>query len=202
VRPEAGARCGARPGAAALSAMRWLPPCAAAAALFFAGIAAHASEATLLADRAGFLIGHAQRCGVADARLERSATFVEKLIAAYAVDRDDRVAAKDRFAKRLLASALAELLGDPTPSCAVVRSQLALFERHRLVASAGRRNAGGAMAHATRSQPPAQGRKAAASAARPAQRAPTASAAPAADRRTAVALKRTARQLRRQSPSI
>jgi hypothetical protein len=169
--------------------MRRLPACAAAAALLFSATAAHASEATLLADRAGFLVGHAQRCGVADARLERSAAFVEKLIAAYASDQDDRDAAETRFAKRLLASAFAELLGDPVPSCAAVRSQLALFERHRPTAHVRRRNAGNAMAHDARSKPPARNGRAAAS------------AAPAADRRAALAFKRTAQQPRRRPPS-
>ena len=44
--------------------------CAAAAALMLSTVVSQASEATLLADRAGFLLGHAHRCGIEDARLQ------------------------------------------------------------------------------------------------------------------------------------
>ena len=92
---------------------------------------AKASEAVTVADRAGFLIGHAQRCGVAEARLEQSAKRMDAVIAAFASDDGDRDAAQARFAESIAAGALAQLLGDKLPSCATVRTALAQFERHR-----------------------------------------------------------------------
>jgi len=104
----------------------------AAGALLLGTMAAYASDATALADRAGFLIGHAHRCGVADMRLEQQKPALDALIAAYASDDDDREAARAQFEERVLASTLAGVLGDALPSCAVVRAQLAQFEQHRL----------------------------------------------------------------------
>jgi hypothetical protein len=111
-----------------------LLPIAAAVAMLAAASAAHASDATTLADRAGFLVGHALRCGVAEARLKHSATLVGDLIGAYALDRDDRKAAQSAFTERVVASVSAKMLGEPLPSCATVRTQLARFEQHRQIA--------------------------------------------------------------------
>lgn len=108
----------------------------ATAALMFGTVAAQASEATLLADRAGFLLGHAHRCGIADTRLRRSEGVIGDAIAAFALDDEDKETAKTRFAERLLASALAELLGDPLPSCGTVGAELTRFERNRRPAMA------------------------------------------------------------------
>jgi hypothetical protein len=93
--------------------------------------AAQASEATDVADRAGFLVGHAHRCGVAEARLERSRARIERVIAAFARDGDDKDAAEARLAQQILTGALGELLGPPLPACALVRSALTRFEAHR-----------------------------------------------------------------------
>jgi len=98
--------------------------CAATAALMFGTVAAQASEATLLADRAGFLLGHARRCGIEDARLRRSEGVIDEAIAAFALDDEDKETAKSGFAERVLASALAKLLGDPVPSCRAVGAEL------------------------------------------------------------------------------
>ena len=106
-------------------------------ALILAATAAQASEATTVADRAGFLVGHAQRCGVAEARLERSTKRISAVIAAFADDDQDREAAETRFGDSMIAAAFAKLLGDPLPSCATVRSTLAQFERHRQPAKEG-----------------------------------------------------------------
>jgi hypothetical protein len=40
-----------------------------------------------------------------------------------------------RFDENVLAGALADLLGDPMPSCDAVRSQLAVLEQHRQAAA-------------------------------------------------------------------
>jgi hypothetical protein len=102
----------------------------AAAVLMLGTMAARASEATLLGDRAGFLLGHAHRCGVADARLQPLEPVIGGAMAAFASDEDDNQAADNRFAERFLASALARFLGDLLPSCTVIRSQLARLEQH------------------------------------------------------------------------
>jgi hypothetical protein len=92
---------------------------------------AAAGEAAAVAERAGFLLGHAHRCGVGAHRLARSAQLVTALIGAFAADEDDERAARDRFASRLLAGALAEPLAGRLASCPAVRTQLAILERHR-----------------------------------------------------------------------
>jgi hypothetical protein len=107
-----------------------------AVAMLGGAAAAHASDATTLADRAGFLVGHALRCGVAEARLKRSATLIGELIGAFALDGDDRSAAQSAFMHRVVSSASAKTSGDPLPSCASVRTQFARFEEHRQVAVA------------------------------------------------------------------
>jgi hypothetical protein len=105
--------------------------------LMLAATAAQSSEALTVADRAGFLIGHAQRCGVAEDRLERSAKRMNAVIAAFSADDADRDAAQAQFAQSIAAAALAEVLSDKLPSCATVRSTLAQFERHRQAAQQG-----------------------------------------------------------------
>lgn len=132
--PAAGEVAGARRVAAAaltLPAMVAKLVCGVLGALVLAATAAQATEAMTVADRAGFLIGHAQRCGVAEDRLEHSAKRIGTVIAAFASDAGDREAAQARFAEGIAAAALAQLLGDKLPSCAIVRSTLAQFEGHR-----------------------------------------------------------------------
>jgi hypothetical protein len=89
------------------------------------------SEATVIADRAGFFLGHAHRCGINDNRLQRSELRLRELIAAFSSDDEDQKTAQSQFAARAVASALAQSRGDPTPSCIAVRTQLAQFEQHR-----------------------------------------------------------------------
>ncbi|HTT79499.1 MAG TPA: hypothetical protein VMF86_07460 [Stellaceae bacterium] len=105
---------------------------AAAAAMLFGAVAAQATDATTIADRAGFLLGHAHRCGVPDARLQRSAALIDRLLAAYSIDADDLRSARSEFAEHIVSGAMARLLGDPLPACAIVRAQLSRLERHRL----------------------------------------------------------------------
>ena len=75
------------------------------------------SEATVIADRAGFLLGHAHRCGVNDKRLQRSEARLRELIAAFSSDDEDQKTGQSQFVARAIASALAQFRGDPTPSC-------------------------------------------------------------------------------------
>jgi hypothetical protein len=180
------------------------PALGALAALLLGAAAAQASEATTVADRAGFLLGHAQRCGVAEDRLERAAAYSKELIAAFAVDDDDRQAAQTEFAERVLASALAAALGDPLPSCGVVKARLAELERHRQLAASQSGNGERSMADNGRSDegPPRAERREAAKAAKPARRVTTKPEALTAEQRTQLALKRAARQMRGRPPSI
>lgn len=103
-----------------------------AAIMLLAAGSARASDATMLAGRAGFLVGHALRCGVAERHLQRPATLISRLIDAYALDHDDRSAAQSAFAEQVATSVSAKILGDPLPSCATVRAQLERLEQHRL----------------------------------------------------------------------
>jgi hypothetical protein len=109
---------------------------AAAAALLLGAVSAEGSEATLLGDRAGFLFGHAHRCGVQDADLERLGPVIRGAISTFAVDDEDKRAAASAFGERFLASALGQELQDPLPSCAIVLSQFARLEQHRISALA------------------------------------------------------------------
>jgi hypothetical protein len=105
---------------------------AAAAALLGGIAAAQAGDATTLADRGGFLLGQALRCGASDVRLQPSAALIGKLIDAYSLDGDDRVAAQAELVERIVAGAQAKTAGDPLPACTAVLGQLASFEQHRL----------------------------------------------------------------------
>ncbi len=169
--------------------------------------AAPASDATTLASRAGFLVGHAHRCGVAEHRLRRSAVLIKEVIAAFSLDDEDRKAGQTRFDEHVLASALADLLGDPMPSCDAVRSQLALLEQHRRAAPPHPGNLReGQMARDTHSDSarsdstPAQPRSSAV--AKPAKPAPAPGEALTAERRADLEIRRAAQQSRGKPPSI
>lgn len=164
---------------------------------------AAAGEAALLADRAGFLVGHGYRCGVAEARLQQSTTAFAQLIAAYASDDDDRTTAQQRFGERLLAAALAELLRDPLPSCAVVREKLAEFDRHRAIMAGAGRQSEGQMVTGNRT-PGSATKHAEGTAKKPvaARPATTKREDLTADRRAALETRRVARQTRGKPPSI
>src|SRR5512142_628492 len=89
--------------------------CCATALLLAAG-AAHAGEASRVAERGGFLVGHAYRCGVAAERLDPSTQLVGQLVAALSGDGDEREAADEKFLGAVLVSVLAKDIGDPLPS--------------------------------------------------------------------------------------
>ena len=185
--------------------MAWKLALCAAGMLWLGTVAAEASEATVVADRAGFLIGHAQRCGVDEARLERVAAFGKELIGAFSRDDDEKVAAQTQFAERILASGLAKLIGDPLPSCAAVRSQLARLEQHRRLMTAAPANQGvGQMANDNRpaGKPARSARDAVAKPAVAAKPATTAREELTTEQRAALELRRTAQQQRGRPPSI
>jgi hypothetical protein len=175
----------------------------AAGALMLGAVAARASDATTLAGRAGFLVGHAHRCGVAQDRLERSAALVKDVISAFSLDDEDRKDAQERFDERVLAGALADLLDDIVPSCGAVRSQLALLEQHRRavpphpgtqretqMARANRVDSAPAQLASPRGQP-----------AKSAKPASTQRQDPTPERRAGLELRRAAQQVRGEPPA-
>ena len=104
---------------------------AAAAALLFVSNAAPAAESTSLAVKAGFLLGHAQRCGVAAERVDRVADVIQKLMAATAEDAQEQETAGHRFALIFLATAYADKDGGtPIPECPIVVKQFERLEHH------------------------------------------------------------------------
>ena len=106
-----------------------------AAALLLAASPTLAGEASQLAERGGFLLGHAYRCGVASDRLQPAARMVQQLIAALSLDSDEETAADQKFIDEVLASGLAEAPGVPLPSCGAIRRDFALFEQHQRLVS-------------------------------------------------------------------
>jgi hypothetical protein len=113
--------------------------CCAIAFLLAAG-AAHASEASRVAERGGFLVGHAYRSGMAAERLDPTAQLVGQLVAALSIDSEEREAADERFLDAVLVSAIAREIGDPLPSCNAIRRELTLLKQHqRLVFVPGER---------------------------------------------------------------
>jgi hypothetical protein len=109
---------------------RMLAPVLAAGLLLLGAAAAQATDATDLAQRAGFLFGYAYRCGISGARLRASAAMVDRLITAYSISGDDELAARTDFISRAVVSAEAKQAADPLPSCEVVRQQVSRFEQH------------------------------------------------------------------------
>ncbi len=106
-----------------------------AAALILTASTACAGDASQIATRGGFLLGHAYRCGVASDRLQPAARMVQQLIAALSLDSDEETAADQKFIDEVLASGLAEAPGVPLPSCGAIRRDFALFEQHQRLVS-------------------------------------------------------------------
>jgi hypothetical protein len=112
------------------SMSRILAGCAAALSLVAVSTAG-AGEASDVAARGGFLVGHAYGCGVMAEELRPSTQLVGELIAALAVDGEDEAAANQVFVETLLVSLRAESADDDRiASCAVIRRELAQLEQH------------------------------------------------------------------------
>lgn len=101
-----------------------------AAALCALATAAQAGEASDVADRGGFLLGHAYRCGIKAEQLQPAAQLIHDLAAALAADEDDKTGADKTFAERFVVSAVSDSLGQPLPSCAVIKRELAELDHH------------------------------------------------------------------------
>lgn len=121
----------AGPGAAP-SVNKRLPAVAAVAVVL--GVTASgacASESVDVADRGGFLIGHAFRCGVAEEYLDKSAKIVRSLVDALATDDQNRDDATAQFAESFLTGAIADPRGGHLPSCETVRREVLRLDHHR-----------------------------------------------------------------------
>ena len=97
------------------------------------------TDAEHIAADGGFLLGNAQRCGIADRRIVRTGRLVRGLIAAASEDGKAEQAATSRFAAFFLVSALSEPRNEGAfASCRIVASELKRLEQHRIrLAGAG-----------------------------------------------------------------
>ncbi len=96
------------------------------------------NDSDRLAANGGFLLGNAQRCGIAADRVERAGRVIRTLIRASAEDAHAEEDATARFARFFLVSA-AEEAATPRPaanapglSCRKVAGELERLERHGL----------------------------------------------------------------------
>jgi hypothetical protein len=100
------------------------------------GGAAEAANPTMLAETGGFLLGNADRYGVAVERVESAGKVIHDFIVAAAKDSSEAAAADARFAEIFLAVALPSQGADVFPSCRVVIEQFdRLEQRHEQVGS-------------------------------------------------------------------
>jgi len=110
---------------------------AAAAFLAFGSAAVHAADSTDLAERGGFLLGNARRCGIPADRVVRAGKTVQALIAASAADAREIGDATARFAEFFIASAYPDKdTSALAPVCKAVASEFDRLEQHRLHAKA------------------------------------------------------------------
>ena len=91
---------------------------------------ANAADSTLLAETGGFLVGNANRCGVAAERVQRAGNVIHDFIVSAAKDPSEAAAADSRFAAIFRATSLPNQEPDVFPSCAVVIQQFDRLERH------------------------------------------------------------------------
>ena len=134
-------------------------PALIAAALLLAAGTAQAGEASDVAERGAFLIGHAYRCGVPAEQLQSTAQLVHDLSGALAADDDEKTAADKVFAERFVVSAVADSTGQPLPSCAAVKRELAELERHDPEAAASGSSSPPEPEHLSNAAPPHGGVK-------------------------------------------
>ena len=107
------------------------------AALLGHGAPAAAGESTTLAIEAGFLLGHAQRCGVAAERVERVGKPIRNAIAVAATDEDQQKVAGSRYQLVFRASAYPDTGGHGLmPDCGRVVRQFERLERHKFETAA------------------------------------------------------------------
>lgn len=122
-------------------------------ALSLTAAGARAGEASDVASRGGFLLGHAYRCGIKAEQLQASAQLIHDLSAALAGDDEDKADADKTFAERFVVSAVANSLGALLPSCASIKRELAQLEHHNPEAAASGTSAPPKPAHLATAAP-------------------------------------------------
>jgi hypothetical protein len=95
------------------------------------------SDADRLAANGGFLLGNAQRCGIASERVERAGQLVRRLILAASRDPREEEDSRGRLAAFFLVSSFADAGADAgkkklAASCRIVTSEFEQLERHAL----------------------------------------------------------------------
>jgi hypothetical protein len=101
------------------------------------------TDADRLAANGGFLLGNAQRCGIAAERVERAGQLIRELVLAAARDEREEEESKGRLAAFFLVSAAPDD-GKKTDdakkrlvvSCRLVKSEFTQFERYHFGAAA------------------------------------------------------------------
>ena len=91
---------------------------------------AEATDTTRLAEKAGFLLDNAHRCGVPTERVGRAGKVIHDLITTASYDRTKEAAADRRFVEIFMASAFPDREGSLIPPCAVVIAQFERLEQH------------------------------------------------------------------------
>jgi hypothetical protein len=92
------------------------------------------SDADRLAANGGFLLGNAQRCGIADERVARVGLLIRELVVAAAGDEQEEENAKGRLAAFFLVSAVPDAgkgKKEPVASCKLVIGEFEQLERHQ-----------------------------------------------------------------------
>jgi hypothetical protein len=101
------------------------------ALLLFSGAGvAKAADATQLAERAGFLLGNADRCGVPIERVDHAGKVIHHLIVAASDDSIEEATADARFVEIFMASAVPDSEDALIPNCATVIAQFERLEQH------------------------------------------------------------------------
>jgi len=162
---------------------------------------ARGDDASIVADRGGFLLGHAYRCGVSAERLAPPLKLLRRLISGMSGNEEQQATTEQLFNNRFLTSFLAIAIGDPVPDCGAIRRGLAMLAKHRSSAPAltevhmsSKSGAARAAAKAVRGASTPSPTKARPRTTRP--------EGMTAERRAALALKLAAKQQRDQPPSI
>jgi len=145
--------------------MRSVRLMAAAAALLASAQMAQAADALTLAERGGFLIGHAHRCGIAPERVVRAGKLIKDVVASAATDTTQADQASTHFAMFFLASAYPDKdEGALIPACKTVTAEFRRLEQRGIQLGMGSRvkSAGAlsAMVADTAKQPRSSGRAA------------------------------------------
>jgi hypothetical protein len=123
------------------------------AALSLAATGAQAGDASDVASRGGFLLGHAYRCGVQAEQLQPSARLIHDLSSALAGDESEKTEADKTFAERFVVSAVAASLDRLVPPCASIKRELAQLEHHNPEAVASGTSTPPEQAHLTNAAP-------------------------------------------------